>query len=453
MERVDQWFDRTPTQTARTLEEQREYQRNYQYERRQTESTEARERRLRNQRLLERQSHQRPFAPLSTTFDPNPGWQVCYGTLHHIAGRIYDQLDLAVRRDNFRQGEFVKVPWGKVKLRAIKTDDRYVSGGELWTSNGTIFDVRPFFMQSYSKTIQLYDTTDLAAIMEQARRELNNVGLWSQNNAWYRVSSITDYILRLPEFRSINFPALKLPGEMPGPSSQLIGSVVCGFIPGPIYEYDLVSAYASGLIEVPELRPYIDYLNGLRQQLTGKPAQRQIKIAQSVMPGKLISDRVNPRWHNKPLGIYTRALTRKRLVEAMNLAQNKGGTIFRWYIDGFYTDADIEPAEGITDGELGTWKKSIHEGGMLIVRDSLFRLYGADGQVNKERTNGWTDIDWEAVRDNPLSVLVTRTSTNWQTFQEKRIKLRLLFEGGQHTCEYCHDGYHLTRESFDQEFF
>jgi hypothetical protein len=356
-----------------------------------------------------------------------------------------------LQRERFLGRQYCELPWGKVRLRAVKKHDRYVSGGELWYTGGRILDVRSFFMQSLDKTYELYGKSDLPTIMNQARDELTGAGLWAAQNNWYRPSALSDYVLHLPEFATLDIPSLEVPHEFPGISQQCIGSVACGFIPGPVYEYDLVSAFASGLLEVPELREYVTLLHNYRTRLKGLPSARIVKIMQSVLPGKLISDRVDPRWRNRGLGLYTRAVTRYKLTQAMMQAVDKGGTVFRWYIDGFFTDVPIMPEDGLT-GELGSWKETIHDGGMLMADTSVFRLYGAEGQVNKERSNGYTDLDWDAIRDNPLNIRVTRTTTDWDNFTDKKQKVRLLFENGHHQCEYCHQGFHLTREGYDQYF-
>jgi hypothetical protein len=414
------------------------------------------ERRRAKARLAGRLSRQQPFVPLGTNFDPLPGWQVTYGTLHSIGRRLLPYIDNTIDRRRFHEGRYVELPWGRVRFKGIKTQlsGRAVSGGSLWYTGGQIFDVRPFFMQSFEKTAALYGTDNLPAIMEQARRELIEIGLFATQNNWYRTASIADYVLRLPEFKNLNIPDISVPREPPAISEQCIGHVANGFIPGPIYEYDLVSAFASGLLEVPELRPYVELLHDYRVRLADKPTARIIKIAQSVLPGKLISDRVNPRWQNRSLGLYTRAVTRSKLTKAMMQSIEKGGTIFRWYIDGFYTDVRIEPDDGLT-GQLGSWKETVHEGGMLIADLSIFRLYDKAGNVTKERVNGYTDLDWDAIRDDPQCIRVTRVAVDWQdTLAEKRTQLKLLFENGYHNCDYCptSKGYHLTREGWDQYF-
>jgi hypothetical protein len=400
------------------------------------------------------QSRQQAFIPLAEHFDPLPGWQVCYGSLHRIANRLLPHIDNTLDRKRFLQRRYIDLPWTRVCLRPIKTmaEGQAVSGGELWYTGGRIFDVRPLFMQSFEKTVALYETTDLPTIMEQTRQELAKVGIRAFENRWYKNSAITDNILHQPAFRDLNIPSICIPHEPPAISEQYIGSVAAGFIPGPIYEYDLVSAFASGLLEVPELRPFIEQLHEYRTALQGKPAARIIKITQSVLPGKLISDKVDPRWQNRSLGLYTRAVTRYKLAKAMMQAVEKGGTVFRWYIDGFYTNVRIEPDDGL-EGQLGGWKETIHQGGMLIIDTSVFQLYDAAGNVTKERTNGHFNVDWNGARDDPLHVRADKTTVNWNTLKETTKHVKLLFELGFHKCTYCPGGsYHLTREGWDQYF-
>jgi hypothetical protein len=304
-------------------------------------------------------------------------------------------------------------------------------------------------MQSAARTYAQYGSTDLVAIMNQAREDLRTVGLQAFNSHWFKNSAIANFVVR--EMKLPDLSKLGPPDDLRNPD-QMIGSVACGYIPGPIYEYDLVSAFASTLLDVPQVADYVRQLDQYRSALADTASSHLIKVTQSVLPGKLLSQYGTSKYHNPYLGHYTRARTRKRLKNAMNEALNRYGTVFRWYIDGFYTNVDIRDYvsnDNIADGEpgrLGGWKTTVHDY-LLIADTSLFTTN------LKTRDNGYTDIDWHAIRDDPLKVSVTRTQVDWErTLEERTQRLKLLFENGHHRCTYCRDGYHLTRESWDLPF-
>jgi hypothetical protein len=389
-------------------------------------------------------SRQKDFVPLELTFDDADGWQVCYAKLHVAAKRVAQQFRYESDRELFLRGEWRVLPWGKVHLSPCKQRDRYVSGGELWYDgphkSNRIFDVRSFFMQSAARTFQDYSTTDVVAIMEQARDDLDSVGLRSYLSHWYRNSSIAAFLLRYMNVTGI--PNIEAPAYNTSPK-QYMGYTACGYVPGPIYEYDMVSAFASRLIVFPELRDYIEELDRIRRQLKGSPSEHLIKVTQAVLPGLLMSDRGSDRFHNLHLGLYARAETRRMLEQAINHVHNRGGKVLRWYIDGFYTDVDLsDHVLGVPcDGMLGHWKRTVHD--YIILGDlSIFKTN------LKMRDNGCTNIDWDAIRENPLSIRVDRPQVNWSTLEEETINWRLLFENGYHRCDFCgcHDNIHYTRE-------
>jgi hypothetical protein len=252
--------------------------------------------------------------------------------------------------------------------------------------------------------------------------------------------------------------------HLPAIPDQCMGSVANGYIPGPIYEYDLVSAFASALLgdEVRHggLKEYIRTLDSIRRELTGTPTAHLIKVTQTVLPGKMLANpsryasydnrqHSSEKWHNEGLGKYARAFTRRKLVDAMTLAVERGGTVFRWYIDGFYTNVDISDALDLS-GLLTGWKMTVHDY-LLIVATSVFKTN------LKCRENGYTEIDWDAVRADPLKVRVRRTNINWaypvapHWLEPNTQTVKLQFEEGYHHCDICHDGYHLERRATDQE--
>jgi len=129
----------------------------------------------------------------------------------------------------------------------------------------------------------------------------------------------------------------------------------------------------------------------------------------------------------------------------MDRAVANYGTVFRWNTDGFFTNVDISAELDIGDA-LGQWKHTVHDY-LLIAQTNVFKTN------LKVRDCGY-DINWDAVRENPLEVKVTMPTTDWTTFEQHDVPKLLRFDGGYHNCE--HDGYgcrgefHYKREAWDQ---
>jgi hypothetical protein len=455
MQRASEWIPR-PSRATADPEEQR-LQNNQR-------AVERRRGRTREQELRDNwqasQHRQRDFIPLLENFDDTNAWQVTYGGLHTVAHGIANDLPYESDRALFAAGVPLHVPWGKVRLYPAKQSDHYISGGELRYNSNRIFDVRPFFMQAAERTYAQYGTTDLVEIMNRARTDLASVGLRAFQNNWFRNSSLANQLLH--DMKITGIPDVPTP-HLPASPTQCMGSVACGYIPGPIYEYDLVSAFASALLgdEVQHegLKEYVRRLDQYRHDLAGTPSAHLIKVTQTVLPGKMLAqvsryerrdyNRSAEKWHNEGLGKYCRAVTRRKLLDAMRKAVERYGIVFRWYIDGFYTNVDISDVLDLS-GILGSWKMTVHDY-LLIVQTSVFKTN------LKSRTNGYTDIDWDAVRNDPLRVRAKRTQVNWANpvapnWLEAYTKTwKLQFEEGRHRCIYCRDGYHLERRSEDQE--
>jgi hypothetical protein len=321
-----------------------------------------------------------------------------------------------------------------------------VTGGELWYQVGHnpkqtnhIFDVRPFFLQSLTRTAKLYGTDDTPTIMNQARAELAEVGLRAYYNRWFRNSSIADYMFHEMKIDLDLIPTISHCLD----STAEIGSAACGYIPGPIHEYDLVSAYASVMLEFPQLGEFAQALDDARKRLGDKPTSRILKVTQSVLPGKFLSPRL-PTFR-PDLGTYIRGTTRSRLVDAMERAVKNYGTVYRWNTDGFFTNVDISDELDIGNA-LGQWKHTVHDY-ILMVQTNIFRT------DSKVRDCGF-NIDWNEARANPLSVQATIPNVNWTTLEQKLVPKVLRFDGGYHDCLRdgygCHDEIHYKRDAIDQ---
>jgi hypothetical protein len=399
-------------------------------------------RRARERDLAKRR---RDFVPLASNFTDIEGTQVCYGKLRHIAKRMAASFQDKNLRIIFSQGIPVPTSWGKVRMLTYK-EGTQVTGGELWYQVGYtpgktnhIYDVRPFFLQSLAKTAKLYGTEDAPTIMNQARAELAEVGLRAYQNRWFRNSSIADYLFHEMKIDLDLIPSIS---HCLDPVAE-IGSAACGYIPGPIHEYDLVSAYASVMLEFPQLGDFAQALDDARKSLGDKPTSRILKVTQSVLPGKFLSPKL-PTFR-PDLGTYIRGTTRARLVDAMERAVKNYGTVYRWNTDGFFTNVDIAEELNIGDG-LGQWKHTVHDY-MLLVQTNIFKT------DSKVRDCGF-NIDWNEARANPLSVQATIPNINWTTLEQKLVPKTLRFDGGYHNCLRdgygCYDEIHYKREAIDQ---
>jgi hypothetical protein len=388
---------------------------------------------------------QQEFLPMSAHFQDAYGTQVCYGQLRWIAERLLATLPTADHRMLLSEGIPILTPWGKVCLRVYKEGSQ-VTGGELWyqlTSNpkrtNHIFDVRPFFMQSREKTATLYGTDNASAIMKQARLELADVGLRAYQNRWFRNSSIADFLFH--EMK-IDLDRIPIVNHNLYPATEA-SSVACGYLPGPIHEFDMVSAYASSMLEFPQLGDFAQALDAARKSLEGKPTARVLKVTQSVLPGKFLSPKL-PTFR-PDLGTYIRGNTRALLIQAMERAVAAYGTVYRWNTDGFFTNVDISRQLDIGDN-LGQWKHTVHDY-LLIAQTNVFKTN------LKSRDCGY-NIDWDAVRENPLLIHTSMPTTDWTTFTEHNAPRVLKFDGGYHNCEHdgygCHGEYHYKREAWDQ---
>lgn len=387
----------------------------------------------------------REFVPLTSNYADIDGTQVCYGELRLVARRIAQSFKDDKMRIIFNEGVPIPTAWGKVCMRLYK-EGTQVTGGELWYQVGSspkqtnhIFDVRPFFLQSLAKTAALYGTTYAPTIMEQARTELAQVGLRAYQNRWFRNSSIADFL-----FHDMKIDLSKIPVVQHTLDSVAeIGSVACGYIPGPIHEYDMVSAYASTMLEFPQLGEFAQFLNQARKDLDTKPTARVLKVTQSVLPGKFLSPRLPT--YRPDLGTYIRGTTRSRLVDAMERAVKNYGTVYRWNTDGFFTNVDISDELDI-GSELGQWKHTVHDY-LLIAQTNIFKT------DSKVRDCGF-NVDWDAVRENPLEFRATIPNVNWTTLEQKLVPKTIRFNGGYHNCKRdglgCRDGYHYKREAIDQ---
>jgi hypothetical protein len=385
------------------------------------------------------------FVPLASNYTDIDATQVCYGELRLVAKRIAESFSDDKLRIIFNEGVPVPTAWGKVCMRLYK-EGTQVTGGELWYQVGSspkqtnhIFDVRPFFLQSLAKTATLYGTTDTPTIMSQARAELAEVGLRAYQNRWFRNSSIADYLFHDMKIDLDRIPTVQHNFD---PVAE-IGSAACGYIPGPIHEYDLVSAYASTMLEFPRLGEFAQALDAARKNLEGKPTARVLKVTQSVLPGKFLSPKL-PTFR-PDLGTYIRGTTRARLIDAMERAVAQYGTVYRWNTDGFFTNVDIAAELDIGDN-LGQWKHTVHDY-LLIAQTNVFK-------TNLKVRDCGFNIDWDTVRENPLSVRTTIPTVNWTTLEHKLVSKVLRFNGGYHDCKRdgygCRNEYHYKREAIDQ---
>lgn len=399
-------------------------------------------RRARERAATKRRSE---FVPLTSNYADIDGTQICYGELRLVARRIAQSFSDSKMSIIFNEGVPIPTAWGKVCMRLYK-EGTQVTGGELWYQIGSspkqtnhIFDVRPFFLQGIAKTAALYGTTDAPTIMEQARSELAEVGLRAYQNRWFRNSSIADYLYHSMKVDLDKIPVVQHSLE----SIPEIGSVVCGFIPGPIHEYDMVSAYASSMLEFPQLGEFAQFLNQARKDLADKPTARVLKVTQSVLPGKFLSPKLST--FRPDLGTYIRGTTRSRLISAMDNAVANYGTVYRWNTDGFFTNVDISTQLDIGDA-LGQWKHTVHDY-LLIAQTNIFK-------TNLKQRDCGFNIDWDAVRDNPLEFKATIPNINWTTLEQKLVPKMIRFNGGYHNCHRdqlgCRDGYHYKREAIDQ---
>jgi hypothetical protein len=398
---------------------------------------------LARERELAKRRH--VFVPLTTHFADLEGTQVCYGDLRKVAKRIADTFQDNKQRIIFSEGIPIPTSWGKVCMHTYK-EGTQVTGGELWYQVGSnpkrtnhIFDVRPFFLQSRAKTAALYGTNDPPTIMEQARTELAEVGLRAYQNRWFRNSSIADFLFHEMKIDLDRIPIVKHGFD----STAEIGSAACGYIPGPIHEYDLVSAYASTMLEFPQLGEFAQALDDARKKLEGKPTARILKVTQSVLPGKFLSAKL-PTFR-PDLGTYIRGTTRARLIDAMQRTVKNYGTVYRWNTDGFFTNVDISSELDIGNA-LGQWKHTVHDY-LLIVQTNIFKT------DSKVRDCGF-NVDWDAARANPLEVRATIPNIDWTTLEQKLVPKVLRFDGGYHNCKRdgygCRDEYHYKREAVDQ---
>jgi len=404
------------------------------------------EEKLKRDRERSAARRQQEFLPLATHFADTEGTQVCYGQLRWIAERLLTTLPTVDHRMLLSEGVPISTPWGKVCLKVYKEGSQ-VTGGELWyqlqgpKKTNHIFDVRPFFMQSFAKTAALYGTDDIPTIMEQTRRELASVGLRSYQNRWFRNSSIADFLFH--EMK-INLSRIPLVEHDLIPTTEA-ASVACGYLPGPIHEFDMVSAYASAMLEFPQLGDFAQALDDARKNLEGKPSSRILKVTQSVLPGKFLSPKL-PTFR-PDLGTYIRGTTRSRLIAAMEAAVDNYGTVYRWNTDGFFTNVDISNQLDIGNS-LGQWKHTIHDY-LLIAQTNVFKTN------LKVRDCGY-NIDWGAVRENPLVIQTSMPTTDWTTFTEHNAPRVLKFDGGYHNCDRdgygCRGEYHYKRGAWDQMF-
>jgi hypothetical protein len=396
-------------------------------------------------RAREVAKRQLEFAPLGTHFTDTEATQVCYGKLRQVASRLAATFPDKNLRIIFSEGIPVPTPWGKVCMRTYK-EGTQVTGGELWYQIGDnprktnrIYDVRPFFLQSLERTAALYGTDDATAIMNQARAELAEVGLRAYQNRWFRNSSIADFLFH--EMK-IDLPAIPTVTHN-FTSTPEIGSVVCGYIPGPIYEYDLVSAYASVMLEFPQLSDFAQALDDARKRLNGNPTARILKVTQSVLPGKFLSPKL-PTFR-PDLGTYIRGTTRETLISAMEIAREHYGTIYRWNTDGFFTNVDISSQLDIGN-DLGQWKHTVHDY-LQIIQTNIFRT------DSKVRDCGFL-IDWDKAREDPVTVRANIPNVNWTTLEHRMVPKVLRFDSGYHNCQRdgngCHDEIHFKREAWDQ---
>lgn len=399
----------------------------------------------RRARAREVAKRQVEFAPLVTNFEDIDATQVCYGKLRLVADRVAASFQDKNMRIAFSEGIPVPTSWGKVCMHTYK-EGTQVTGGELLYQVGSspkktnrIFDVRPFFLQSLARTAELYGTEDAPTIMSQAREELAAVGLRAYQNRWFRNSSIADFLFH--EMK-IDLSAIPFVTHNYDPTPE-IGSVACGYIPGPIHEYDLVSAYASVMLEFPHLGEFAQALDDARKRLDDKPTSRILKVTQSVLPGKFLSPKLPT--YRPDLGTYIRGSIRDRLVDAMNRAVKNYGTVYRWNTDGFFTNVDISAELDIGNG-LGQWKHTVHNY-MTLIQTNIFKT------DTKVRDCGF-NIDWDQARADPVTVRATIPNVNWTTLEHRLVPKVLRFDSGFHDCQRdghgCHDEVHYKREAIDQ---
>lgn len=405
-------------------------------------SSEETKKRTRAREVAKRQLE---FAPLNTHFTDTEATQVCYGKLRQVANRLAASFSDKNLRIIFSEGIPVPTAWGKVCMKLYK-EGTQVTGGELWYQLGDqpkrtnrIYDVRPFFLQSLERTAALYGTDDPTTIMNQAREELAAVGLRAYQNRWFRNSSIADFLFHEMKIDLSDIPVV---AHSLDPTPE-IGSVACGYIPGPIHEYDMVSAYASVMLEFPQLGDFAQTLDDARKQLNGNPTARVLKVTQSVLPGKFLSPKL-PTFR-PDLGTYIRGATRDRLVGAMERAVRAYGTVYRWNTDGFFTNVDISSELDIGNG-LGQWKHTVHDY-LLMIQTNIFKT------DSKVRDCGF-HIDWDRAREDPTNVRAIIPNVNWTTLERRLVPKNLHFDSGHHNCQHdgngCHDEVHYKREAWDQ---
>jgi hypothetical protein len=196
------------------------------------------------------------------------------------------------------------------------------------------------------------------------------------------------------------------------------------------------------MAEFEPLRPFTDFMWHARQELkqAGDPAADLLKLASTIMPGKFASSFPDNKYYRPVLAQYIWQSINRRLQTAMDTANNTAGTpgpnVYRFCVDGFIANTDIERTMNVGN-ELGQWKPVKRHRELTIAKTNVW-------WTDREYKDGGYGITKEALlaglTNDPFEVSTTRTHFDWTRLEEVTEPITLRQSHTGMLCRACWDG-------------
>jgi hypothetical protein len=358
---------------------------------------------------------------------------ITYGNIYVIARALVSNMTPDERYLALQERRLTRFFDGRAfRIRLQVKDGRITLGGKIWLRDSKgrsaeVQDVKGLFQANWLPISKLYGTNDLPTIMERTRNSLAQVGLRADQQDWYRCSSITNHLWRKMKVNLNRVPAVQTRRREPG---NLQGYNVFGHREGPVYFYDIHSAYLSVMREFDELKPFVDRIWAARQELkqASDPAEQILKIAAVVMPGKFSSTLPGNRFYRPVLGKYIRQRINDRLRNAMELIDDYYDR-YRWCVDGFISPQDISNHLDIGDN-IGQWKPIERHERLTIAQTNIWWTNGA------HKDNGYLVKEAQVLND-PEEIHTSRTVFDWNTLEEREEPVTIHQNHYEEECRAC----------------
>lgn len=368
---------------------------------------------------------------------------ITYGNIYYLARQLLESTDKDAWWLYLDKRQIKRFEDGRAfRIRLRSAHDLYL-GGNIWLRDTkgrtcTVYDTKGLFQLNWRQLQNLYQSKDLATIMERTRHSLWESGeLKPDQQAWDRTSAITGGLWRrlgidLREVECVTAP--RGPGNLQGYN-------VFGHTNNPVYFFDIHSAYLAEMDRFQALHPFSSRIWNVRQELkkAKDPAEHILKLAGTVMPGKFSSTlggktesgQYRNKYYRPILARTIRQRVNDRLTAAMKHIDPDHKRI-RWCVDGFISDQDISKYLDIGE-DLGQWKPVEAHPYLTIAQTNIWWT------DNTHKNNGYL-VTEQQVLDNPEEIHTSKKVFNWRTLEETEQPITLYQNHFEEECKACLDG-------------